>query len=107
MALKGQYQNPHRQDEILEDAYLKISECFTHDPFTRVHTTTWLMYYSEEDRDGDNPAKPIDSGSLIVQGEDFDTYFDEEVLKEAGRSIKTQEYTYLKTIQPYNTWQDC
>lgn len=106
MALLVSFKNPHRQEEMLENAYLRVSDFFNVNEAIKEVEFSYKVYYSEADRDGDNPAKPIFDERVYISGIDYETYFAEEILREEGRSLKTQAYSYLKSLPLYEGCQD-
>lgn len=107
MALLITFRNPHRQDEVLENAYLKVSDFFEVNAAMKTIFFGFKVFYSVEDRDGDSPARPIYEDNVFVSGDDYDTFFAESVLKQDGNSLKTQAYSYLKSTEKYAGAEDC
>ena len=104
MALTGTMVNPHRIDSNIEGAYAKVA--FSEDNYKNFHNFSVYVYYSEADRDGDNPASPIKTFSYSVTGDEYTTFFNEDVLRQENKTVRTQEYAYLKSLPEWEGWTD-
>lgn len=107
MALRGTTSNPHRLNESIVNAYARVLGNCRDIRDSRYHEFDVAIYYSEEDRDGDSPAQPVETKGYTISGDDYDIYFGEDVLKVAGNSTRTQQYAYLKTLPEWAGWVDC
>ncbi len=55
-----------------------------------------LFYHSRTEANPYGKNQPEDTQEYFVSGDSFDDYFSEAVLKEAGKSLLSQWYQYLK-----------
>lgn len=90
-----------------KNAYFKIHEVH-YDLAARRCEFRLLVYKDKDARDsGKAKLKGVPGiTNFSIREEDFDTYFADSVLKEAGKSLMTQCYAYLKKHKDYESATD-
>lgn len=76
-------------------AFMKISSFNLFDPEDKLVIMIVCIYKSESDYD--NNKEPIEMIQSTVRDTDFDTYFAESVLDDAGKTLLSQSEEWLKT----------
>lgn len=116
MALQGTIANPFTLTGEITNAYAKIGRVYYYATEKKVELYVDI-YYSQADRDGDSPARPIASRYALAvnttttdeEGEtvplnNFDDYFSDEILENG--TLLEQAYIYLKTLPEWEGWTD-
>lgn len=85
----------------LSEAYVKIYSVQMH--FNRILVLNVKIY---KDLEMKNIDSPVEERSFRIEGQLYDTYFSESVVRQLGKTYLTQGYAYLKTLTEFENCTD-
>lgn len=95
------YDNSNDKTGIsVDDAYLRIRSVSVLNPANGGTEIAYDVFESQTARDNDKA--PFASYKAVASGADGDTYFGEDVLDDAGKTVLKQAYAYLKSLSEFS-----